>query len=69
MQTLTTTLGAHGYLNTHPELNSSFFIVGPGVAAGMDLGVIDMRRIAPTLARELGVSLPSAKMAPLPIRN
>ena len=69
VQNLTTTLGAHGYLNTHPELNSSFFILGTGIAAGKDLGVIDMRRIAPALARELGVSLPSATMAPLPIRN
>ncbi len=69
VQNLATTAGAHGYFNTHPELNSSFFILGPGIVPGKDLGVIDMRRIAPTLARELGVSLPLAKMAPLPIRN
>lgn len=62
-----TTTGSHGFLNTHPEVNSSFFAMGAGVAEGKNLGVIDMRQIAPTVARELGVSLPSAKMQPLPI--
>lgn len=59
------TSGAHGYLNTHPEMNASFFVVGPGVQAGRNLGTIDIRQIAPTLARTLGVSLPTAKQAPL----
>jgi hypothetical protein len=34
--------------------------VGPGVPAGQRLGVIDMRDIAPTLAHEVGLALPSA---------
>jgi hypothetical protein len=38
---------------------------GPGVPAGKNLGEIDMRRIAPTLARRLGVALPSADLPPL----
>src|SRR5690606_17193229 len=59
------TSGAHGYLNTHPEMNASFFVTGPGVQAGRNLGMIDIRQIAPTLARTLGVSLPTAKQAPL----
>lgn len=54
------TTGAHGYRNTHPEMNASFFVVGPGVEAGRNLGRIDIRQIAPTLARRLGVSLPTA---------
>ena len=62
-----TTTGSHGYLNTHPEMNSSFFAIGAGVAEGKSLGVVDMRQIAPTVARELGVALPTAKMEPLPI--
>ena len=32
-----------------------------GVAHGKDLGVIDMRQIAPTLAHILGVALPTAQ--------
>ena len=59
--------GTHGYMPYHPEMQSSFFIAGPGIAVAKDLGTIDMRQIAPTLARELGVSLPSARMEPLQI--
>lgn len=59
------TTGAHGYLNTHPEMRASFFIVGPGVEPGRNLGRIDIRQVAPTLARQLGVSLPTAIHEPL----
>lgn len=59
------TTGAHGYRNTHPEMHSSFFVMGPGVKAGRNLGRIDIRQIAPTLAQVLGVSMPSATQAPL----
>ena len=52
--------GTHGYLPTFPEMHSSFFVLGKGVARGRDLGVIDMRQIAPTVADLLGVSLPTA---------
>jgi hypothetical protein len=33
------------------------------------LGEIDMRRIAPTLARILGLSLPDAELAPLALEQ
>lgn len=59
------TTGAHGYRNTHPEMHAAFFVMGPGVQTGRDLGTIDLRQIAPTLARALGVSLPTATQAPL----
>jgi predicted AlkP superfamily pyrophosphatase or phosphodiesterase len=60
--------GTHGYSPaTTPEMRASFFIVGGGVAHGKDLGVIDMRQIAPTLAGVLGVALPTAQQKPLPI--
>jgi hypothetical protein len=52
--------GDHGHLPDLPELHASFFLVGAGVPAGRDLGVVDMRDIAPTLARRLSLSLPSA---------
>ena len=52
--------GNHGYMPDLPDLRSSFFLIGPGVPAGRNLGVIDMRSIAPTLAARVGLSLPSA---------
>lgn len=52
--------GTHGELPDVPELRSSFFLIGPGVPAGRSLGLIDMRDIAPTLAHEVGLSLPTA---------
>jgi predicted AlkP superfamily pyrophosphatase or phosphodiesterase len=53
--------GTHGYLPSYPEMRASFFALGESVAQGRDLGVIDMRHIAPTVAAILGVSLPTAK--------
>jgi predicted AlkP superfamily pyrophosphatase or phosphodiesterase len=58
-------IGTHGYLPDHPEMRSSFFVAGRGVAKGKDFGVIDMRQIAPTIAEMLHVRLPAATMKPL----
>lgn len=52
--------GTHGHLPDLPELRASFFLIGPGVPAGRSLGIIDMRDVAPTLARRLGLALPAA---------
>jgi predicted AlkP superfamily pyrophosphatase or phosphodiesterase len=60
--------GMHGYLPSHPEMRSSFFLRGKGIAAGRDLGVVDMRQIAPTLARILGLTLNDARQPPLNVR-
>lgn len=57
--------GMHGYLPSRPAMRSSFFLEGKGIAAGRDLGVIDMRQIAPTLARLMNVKLQDAKEPPL----
>jgi predicted AlkP superfamily pyrophosphatase or phosphodiesterase len=57
--------GMHGYWPDVPDMNSSFFIVGPDIPAGRSLGAIDMRSIAPTLAGILGVSLPAAEAKPV----
>jgi len=57
--------GTHGELPDVPELAASFFVVGPGVPAGKDLGGIDMRDIAPTLAKKAGLALPGADGKPL----
>jgi len=61
--------GGHGFSPEFAEMNASFFITGAGIARGRDLGVIDMRQIAPTLAQILGVSLTTAKQAPLNVRR
>jgi predicted AlkP superfamily pyrophosphatase or phosphodiesterase len=59
--------GAHGYLPDFPEMRASFFIMGDGITHGHDLGVIDMRQIAPTIAGILGASLPTAKQPALEV--
>jgi hypothetical protein len=61
--------GTHGHAASHPELYSTFIIAGPGIARGRDLGVVDIRAIAPTLAHELGVSLPDAEAPALSIQK
>lgn len=53
--------GTHGYLPSHPDLQSTFMIKGKGIAAARDLHVIDMRQLAPTFANLLHVTLPAAK--------
>lgn len=53
--------GGHGFLAELKEMDSSFFIAGAGMQAGKNLGRIDMRDIAPTLAGLLGVKLPTAE--------
>ena len=49
--------GMHGYFPESPEMQSSFFLVGPGIQHGISLGKIDMRDIAPTLGELLGFSM------------
>lgn len=58
--------GTHGYSPRNPDMLASFFMSGPGVRQG-ELGEIDMRVIAPTLAAYVGVSLPSAELKGLAI--
>jgi len=57
--------GTHGYSPTHPELKAFFLIAGPEIRKGANVGDIDMRSVAPTLAKVLGVSLPAAKLPAL----
>jgi len=62
------TRGSHGFSPEYPEMRSSFFAVGAGIARHRDLGVVDMRQIAPTVAGILRVPMPSAKATPLHVR-
>jgi predicted AlkP superfamily pyrophosphatase or phosphodiesterase len=57
--------GMHGYFPDTPEMRSTFIIAGPGIQPKHALGEIDMRDIAPTLAKLLGVSLPQAEGKPV----
>jgi predicted AlkP superfamily pyrophosphatase or phosphodiesterase len=57
--------GTHGYLPDVPAMRASFIIAGPDIPRGRDLGLIDQRAIAPTLANLLGVRLPDAEVGPL----
>lgn len=57
--------GTHGFLPGPRDMDASFFAVGAGVPRGRDLGTIDMRDIAPTLAGVLRVPLPRAEGRPL----
>ncbi|MGA8779818.1 MAG: alkaline phosphatase family protein, partial [Terracidiphilus sp.] len=59
------TRGSHGFSPEYPEMRSSFFAVGAGIAHHRDLGIVDMRQIAPTVAGILHAPLPTAKAAPL----
>ena len=59
--------GMHGYFPALPEMRSTFLVMGKGVAKGRNLGEIDMRSIAPTLARVMGARLPDAQASALTI--
>jgi predicted AlkP superfamily pyrophosphatase or phosphodiesterase len=59
--------GAHGYAPSNPQLLASFFIAGPKIKPGAALGIVDMLRIAPTLAQAMGLAFPSADLPALPV--
>ncbi|WP_434404502.1 alkaline phosphatase family protein [Sphingobium sp. DN12] len=60
--------GMHGYFPGPANLRATFMAMGPGVKPGKDLGLIDMRAIAPTLAKAMGASLPDAEAAAIDLR-
>lgn len=57
--------GMHGYFPADPEMRSTFMLLGKGIPAASNLGEIDMRAIAPTLARIMKADLPSAELPPV----
>ncbi|MBT2187985.1 alkaline phosphatase family protein [Sphingobium nicotianae] len=61
-------LGMHGYFPGSANIRSTFMLLGKGIAKGKDLGVIDMRAIAPTVASLLGAELPNAELKALAVR-
>ena len=63
------TRGWHGFSPELPEMRSTSFAVGAGIAHHRDLGVVGLRQIAPTVARILRVPLPTAKAVTLPVQR
>lgn len=59
------TTGAHGYINTDPEMQAIFIASGYGIRQGIELDQIKNTAIAPTLARLLGVQLPKTEQPAL----
>jgi predicted AlkP superfamily pyrophosphatase or phosphodiesterase len=57
--------GTHGYFPSHPEMRASFIVAGASIPKRGSLGEIDMRDIAPTLAKIMNVELPQAEGKPL----
>lgn len=60
--------GSHGYLASDPEMAAIFIAAGYGVHAGAKLDKIANIDVAPTIAKLLGVSLPTAKGTPIPLQ-
>lgn len=56
--------GMHGYVPWISAMRSTLIVAGPHLKRGADLGVVDMRAIAPAIARRLGTTLPKAELAP-----
>ena len=57
--------GMHGYFPANGSMRSSFMMMGKNVPKGRNLGDIDMRAIAPTLARAMGLTLPDTEVPAL----
>jgi hypothetical protein len=57
--------GTHGYLPEHDDLLGTCIIWGAGVKPGVSLGKISNQDIAPTIARVLGIEMPTAVGKPL----
>ena len=53
--------GTHGYAPDVGAMDATFIAVGPGIQEGLDLGKIDMRDIAPTVAALLGLKMPNVE--------
>lgn len=51
----------HGYSEEFEEMRASFLLTGEGIAAGRDLGAVELIDVAPTLADIMGFELPKAE--------
>lgn len=67
MTAVTQTGGSHGYLASDPDMHPIFIASGYGVRKGVQLGLVSNLDVAPTIAKLLGIQLPTAKGKPLPL--
>lgn len=58
-------LGSHGHDPSLPDLHATFVACGKGIKSGVVLGEIPNISVAPTLAKLLNISLPTATGQPL----
>jgi hypothetical protein len=56
-------VGAHGYLNTDPEMQAIFIASGYGIKKGLKLEPLPNTKVAGTVATLLGLKLPDAESA------
>lgn len=57
--------GAHGFLPTEARMHTGLIAAGAGIRAGVPLPLVRQIDIAPTVARLLGLEMPSADGVPL----
>lgn len=60
MVSAVTPRGTHGHSPENHDVDAFFLIAGDGIRKGLALGAIDMRSVAPTIARILGIPFPTA---------
>ncbi|HOM16048.1 MAG TPA: ectonucleotide pyrophosphatase/phosphodiesterase [Thermoguttaceae bacterium] len=53
--------GTHGYFPDQPDMHAMCILWGPDVRPGTQLGKVESRDIAPTIARLLGLEMPTAE--------
>ena len=53
--------GAHGYLNSDPDLQEILVAWGAGIRPGVKIGLVPNVNVAPTIARLLGLTWPAGK--------
>ncbi len=52
--------GSHGHDSHYPELRAMFVASGKGIKPGVKLGEIENKSVAPTIAKLLGIEMPTA---------
>lgn len=57
--------GEHGFINTMPEMQTVFIAYGAAIRPGVRIPAISNLRVAPTIAKILGVNLPQAEQLAL----
>ena len=60
--------GSHAYPASDPDMHPIFIATGYGVRKGIQLGLVSNLDVAPTIAKLLGIQLPSAKGKPLQLQ-